>query len=118
MRRRVGQLLRIEVDILDVAITLKAKGIETFHGFAAAKLIQSSGDSRRLTSQGTLYKALGRLERAGLLASAWEEPEVAMQEGRPRRRLYRITDVGERAMILVRAERPLPTTVTRRLALP
>ena len=118
MRRRAGQLLRIEADILDVAITLKAKGIDTFHGFAAAKLIQGSRDSRRLTSQGTLYKALGRLERAGLLASDWEDPDVAMQEGRPRRRLYRITDVGEQAMSLVRAERPLPSTVSRRLALP
>jgi DNA-binding PadR family transcriptional regulator len=108
--------LVIEEDILDVALTMKAKGSGSFYGFAAAKLIQTNRDARRLTSQGTLYKALGRLERAGLLASAWEHADAAAAEGRPRRRLYHVTDLGERALAMTRAQRPLPDPIIRRLA--
>ncbi|HEX8770973.1 MAG TPA: helix-turn-helix transcriptional regulator [Acidimicrobiales bacterium] len=116
MRRKAGHLLVIEEDILDVALTMKAKGSGSFYGFAAAKLIQTNRDARRLTSQGTLYKALGRLERAGLLASAWEHADAAAAEGRPRRRLYHVTDLGERALAMTRAQRPLPDPIIRRLA--
>ena len=108
--------MAIEEGILDVALTMKAKGSPNFHGFAAAKLIQTNRDARRLTSQGTLYKALGRLERAGLLASEWEDADTAAAEGRPRRRLYHVTDLGERALAMARAQRPLPEPVLRRLA--
>lgn len=116
MRRRAGHLLAIEEDILNVAFTMTAKGSASFHGFALAKLIQTNRDARRLTSQGTLYKALGRLERAGLLASEWEDADIAATEGRPRRRLYHVTDLGERALAMARAQRPLPEPVIRRLA--
>ena len=101
---------------MDVALTAKARGSGTFHGFAAAKLIQTNRDARRLTSQGTWYKALGRLERARLLASEWEDADTAAAGGRPRRRLYHVTHPGERALAMARAQRPLPEPVLRRLA--
>ena len=46
-------------------------------------------------SSGTLYPILLRFEKAGLLASRWEEdrPEDL---GRPRRRFYQITPAGLR----------------------
>ena len=108
--------MALEEDILDVALSLKAKGAESFHGFALAKLIQTNRDARHLTSQGTLYKALARLERAGLVSSEWEDADAAAAEGRPRRRLYQVTDLGERALAMSRAQRPLPAGVVRRLA--
>jgi PadR family transcriptional regulator, regulatory protein PadR len=45
---------------------------------------------------GTLYPLLARLERVGWLTSNWEsiDPRTA---GRPRRRLYRLTGVGQRS---------------------
>ncbi|HEX5146256.1 MAG TPA: PadR family transcriptional regulator [Conexibacter sp.] len=51
-----------------------------------------AGDVAGIKS-GTLYPALARLERARWLSSHWEEvdPRVA---GRPRRRLYRLTQDG------------------------
>jgi DNA-binding PadR family transcriptional regulator len=116
MRRRAGQLLAIEEDILDVALTLRAHGTESFHGFAVAKSIQKSHDARRLTAHGTLYKALGRLERGGLLTSQWEDPDIAAGEGRPRRRLYQVTGLGEKALASSRAERPVPSAGFRPLA--
>ena len=118
MRRRKGRLLDIEEAILDAGITLKAQGSVSFHGFSVAKLIQKTHDSRRLTAHGTLYKALGRLERAGLLASEWENADLAADESRPRRRLYSVTDLGATSLALSRADEPLPEAVFGRLATP
>jgi len=42
--------------------------------------------------------ALERLEKAGALESFWEDPQVAADEGRPRRRFYRLTLAGETAL--------------------
>lgn len=116
MRRRKGRLLDIEEAILGAGITLKSHGTASFHGFSVAKLIQKTRGSRRLTAHGTLYKALGRLERAGLVTSKWEDAELAAEKGRPRRRLYQVTDLGEKAMALAREDRPLPEAAARRLA--
>jgi DNA-binding PadR family transcriptional regulator len=47
---------------------------------------------------GTIYPMLARLEKSGWLESRWEDagPE---NEGRPRRRLYRLTGHGERSAL-------------------
>ncbi|MGW8268339.1 MAG: PadR family transcriptional regulator [Longimicrobiales bacterium] len=47
---------------------------------------------------GTVYPALRRLEKAGLLKSRWEEEAAAHADGRPRRRTYALTDEGWRAL--------------------
>jgi PadR family transcriptional regulator, regulatory protein PadR len=97
VRRRAGELLPIEQAILACALDLAAAGEPDFHGFAMARRIRDAGEARQLTAHGTLYKALARLERAGLLASCWEDPALAGAEGRPRRRLYRVTPAGARS---------------------
>jgi len=43
----------------------------------------------------TIYAALTRLERAGLLEASWEQIDPATV-GRPRRRLYRLTGEGSK----------------------
>jgi DNA-binding PadR family transcriptional regulator len=63
-----------------------------------AALIREDKEGRLLTARGTLYKALDRLEKRGFLLSAWEDPNTAAEEGRPRRRFYRITAAGEVAL--------------------
>lgn len=45
-------------------------------------------------ASGTVYPALRRLERAGLLKSRWEDSVTAHASGRPRRRTYELTDEG------------------------
>jgi DNA-binding PadR family transcriptional regulator len=110
-------LLPIELDILQVASAAAVDGDAWVHGFALAKLLRDARGSARLTAHGTLYKALGRLATGGLLADRWEEPERALAEGRPRRRLYRITAAGQRALANAQADVPArvrPTT--RRIA--
>ena len=47
---------------------------------------------------GTVYPALRRLEKAGLLKSRWEQASDAHAEGRPRRRTYELTDEGWEVM--------------------
>lgn len=43
---------------------------------------------------GTIYPALARMEQAGWIESRWES-ERAEDLGRPRRRFYQLTGVGE-----------------------
>lgn len=104
-RRSPGVLLPLELAILDAALAPRGSDGPEFHGFHIAKQLLEADASRRLTAHGTLYKALTRLERAGLLTSRWEEPEAALAGGRPRRRLYTVTGEGERA-----AAAPQPRT--------
>ena len=98
MRRKEGALVPLEISILEVCLTLRARGTDEAHGFRIAKELRAVRHARRLTAYGTLYKALDRLERAGYLSSRWEDPLVAADEGRPRRRFYRLTSSGETAL--------------------
>ena len=99
MRRKPGQLLDLEAQILAVAVDVLVDGDPPeVHGFALAQRLADQSGSKRLTGHGTLYKALGRLEDAGLLTSRWEEHELAEEAGRPRRRLYRVTSAGQAAL--------------------
>jgi len=98
MRRKPGSLVPIEIAVLDAAIDLRCRGAPAFYGFLIAREIKERAQARLLTAHGTLYKALDRMERAGLLESFWEDPNSAAAEGRPRRRFYRITMVGEAAL--------------------
>src|SRR5439155_14353610 len=90
VRRRPHALLPLEGAILDTAAGLRRAGAGPTHGYALAAQLREARGARRLTSHGTLYKALTRLERAGLLTSHWEDADDATREGRPRRRLYEI----------------------------
>lgn len=104
VRRRPGTLLPLELAILDAGTTAARDGEAEFHGFAVAQRIRERDGARRLTAHGTLYKALGRMADAGLLESRWEDADIAVAEGRPRRRLYRVTPLGAAALARARAD--------------
>lgn len=101
MRRKPGALLPIELSILETAITLRVRGAKYFHGFMIARELKQQRDARLLTAHGTLYKALDRMRKLGFLESEWEDPLLAAQEGRPRRRFYSVTAAGESALAQV-----------------
>ena len=67
-------------------------GRTTFHGFGLAQTMREHTGSRSLTGHGTLYKGLSRLEEIGLLTFQWEDTAAAA--GRPRQRLYEVTEQG------------------------
>jgi PadR family transcriptional regulator PadR len=71
-------------------VVLHAVARGTAHGF---DIIDATG-----LPGGTVYPALSRFERDGLVASTWEAPEIARAEGRPPRRYYRVTRAGVRTL--------------------
>ncbi|MET7362530.1 helix-turn-helix transcriptional regulator [Streptomyces sp. NPDC005562] len=63
------------------------------HGYGIIKAAEQATDGRLRIAVGTLYGALERLERAGLVAPGGEE----IVEGRARR-YYRLTEAGTEAL--------------------
>jgi DNA-binding PadR family transcriptional regulator len=98
-RRKPGTLLPLEIEILEVALTMQRSGHASFHGFGLAQEMREQRGSRSLTAHGTLYKALGRLEEFSLVTSRWEDASTI--DGRPRRRLYELT--GQAIVVVERA---------------
>jgi PadR family transcriptional regulator PadR len=118
MRRKPGAVLPLEASILLAAVDLAKGGVEQFHGFALAKQLREGQGSKKLTAHGTLYKALTRMEQAGLLSSVWEDPVIAAGEGRPLRRLYTITSEGRVTLARVEVEAAKLTTLDPGLSTP
>jgi PadR family transcriptional regulator len=117
MRRKPGALVPLELAICSSAADLSRAGSDEFHGYAIAKHLGDESEHRLLTAYGTLYRALARLEKMGLLKSRWEDPQIPARENRPGRRLYTLTAAGEEAVQearrattqkLKRARRPVP----------
>jgi transcriptional regulator len=76
---------------LDLLLLAAVQGAPA-HGYAIADTLRTRSDGAFDLPEGTLYPALHRLERAGLLSSRWSE-----MSGR-RRRVYRLTRLGHRAL--------------------
>jgi PadR family transcriptional regulator len=53
---------------------------------------------------GTLYPVMARLEGVGWVESRWEDPELSIGDGRPRRRYYQLTKDGAEQARLALAE--------------
>ena len=68
------------------SLILRAVASGYRHGF---EIMEASG-----LPSGTVYPALRRMESWGHVESQWEDEEAAHAEGRPRRRLYALTESG------------------------
>ncbi len=68
------------------ALVLQALSRGFHHGF---DIMDATG-----LPSGTVYPILRRLDREGLLKSAWEKAAIAQREQRPPRRYYEITNAG------------------------
>ena len=107
MRRRAGTLVQLEISIVRAAFSLHEDGLHQFHGYQIARLLADVSERKLLTAYGTLYRALGRLQKMGLVESRWEDPRVAAGLNRPGRRLYTLTKEGlAAARTPPRASRP------------
>src|SRR5687768_6600428 len=83
-----GETLKGHLDLL----LLAAVQPRPAHGYAIAETLRARSDGAFDLPEGTLYPALHRLERAGLLSSRWSEV------GGRRRRVYQLTAKGQRAL--------------------
>jgi PadR family transcriptional regulator PadR len=64
------------------------------HGYELAKMIESQSESRLQFHVASLYPLLYRLERKKLVEGKWVE-----KAGERRRRFYKLTAAGRRALI-------------------
>jgi DNA-binding PadR family transcriptional regulator len=88
------QSLRSYLDPLVLAVLAD----EPLHGYAVIEDLKRRSGGELDLPEGTIYPALHRLERRGLLRSAWTRVE-----GR-RRRIYRLTPRGRRELESRRGE--------------
>lgn len=82
-----------------VAIILKALSLGYRFGF---EIMEVTG-----LPSGTVYPALRRLERDGLVSSDWEADDLAAKEQRPARRNYELTRAGKQAEMTATQRYPL-----------
>ena len=81
--------LRGTVDLL----ALKALAPRPMHGWGVGQRIQELSAGQLEVNQGSLYPALQRLEKEGLITSEW-----GVTDNNRRARYYRMTASGRRAL--------------------
>jgi PadR family transcriptional regulator len=85
-------LTELRQGTLDLLL-LKTLALEPLHGWAIAQRIQQlSGDVLRV-NQGSLYPALHRLQRRGLVAAEWRT-----SDSNRRSKYYTLTAAGRKAL--------------------
>jgi PadR family transcriptional regulator PadR len=77
---------------LDLLI-LKTLSLEPMHGWGISQRVQQISDGALAVNQGSLYPALQRLEKAGLVRSDW-----GTTDNNRRARYYSLTAAGRRAL--------------------
>jgi transcriptional regulator len=82
-------LLRGTLDML----VLNALSAGEKHGYAVSEWIEAVTDGSLLVEEGTLYPALHRLERRGLVAAAW-----GVSDNNRRAKYYALTKAGRRRL--------------------
>jgi DNA-binding PadR family transcriptional regulator len=89
-----GERLKGHLDLLLLSVLAAGPA----HGYVVITALRGRSDGTFDLPEGTVYPALHRLERAGLLTSSWQDAE-----GR-RRRVYALTADGEAALAAERTE--------------
>jgi DNA-binding PadR family transcriptional regulator len=69
------------------------------HGTAIAEELAARSDGHFQLAFGTLYPAMKRLEAKGFVEGTWEDYETAAAEARPRRRYWKLTAQGTKALV-------------------
>jgi PadR family transcriptional regulator PadR len=82
-------VLRGSLDLL----VLKTLSLEPMHGWGISQRIQQISDGVLEVNQGSLYPALQRLEKEGLVTSDWKTTD-----NNRRARYYHLTAAGRRAL--------------------
>jgi DNA-binding PadR family transcriptional regulator len=89
-----GESLKGHLDMLLLSVLRGAPA----HGYAVVERLAEVSEGAFRLGEGTVYPALRRLEKAGLLRSSWT------QFGGRERRVYEVTAKGERALAGQRKE--------------
>ncbi len=87
--RNQTDALRGSLDLL----VLKTLSLQPMHGWGISQRVQQLSSGVLEVNQGSLYPALQRLEKDGLVASEWGTTDNNRQA-----RYYRLTAAGRRAL--------------------
>ena len=87
--RPQSDALRGSLDLL----VLKTLSLQPMHGWGISQRVQQISDGVLEVNQGSLYPALQRLEKAGLITSEW-----GTTDNNRRARYYALTAAGRRAL--------------------
>jgi PadR family transcriptional regulator PadR len=71
-------------------LVLKTLALEPLHGYAIAQRLQQVSRDVVIVQQGTLYPALHRLEKRGLLKAEWKPSDTGRDA-----KYYRLTKAGQ-----------------------
>ena len=93
-----GDLLRGHLD----SIVLSVLEHRDAHGLEILKRLEQAGCGLLKLKEGSLYPALHRLEAAGSVKAVWEEGDHGRRGAR--RRIYKLTPRGQRALAKGRAQ--------------
>lgn len=81
------------------ALVLGALDDGPAHGYEIARRIKLRSEEALAVGEGLLYPALHALERDGYVVAEW-----VPQEGKPNRKVYRLTDAGRGVLAKKRKE--------------
>jgi transcriptional regulator len=87
--RNQTDALRGSLDLL----VLKTLSLEPMHGWGISQRVQQISGGELEVNQGSLYPALQRLEKEGMIRSDW-----GTTENNRRARYYELTPAGQRAL--------------------
>ena len=87
--RSATDALRGSLDLL----VLKTLSLTPMHGWGISQRIQQISEGVLEVNQGSLYPALQRMEKSGLITSAW-----GVTDNNRQARYYRITASGRKAL--------------------
>ena len=89
MPKSKSELLQGTLELL----TLKVLSLEPMHGWGISERLQLLSEEVFLVNQGSLYPALQRMKRKGLITSEWK-----VTQNNRRARYYALTAAGERQL--------------------
>ncbi len=88
----MGKPVELLQGTLDMLI-LKAVSLGGLHGYGVLVRLEQMTGGRLLIQQGSLYPALYRLEKSGMIAAEWGE-----SENKRRAKFYKLTPAGRKRL--------------------
>ena len=81
------------------AVILAVLQDEPLHGYRISQAIKARGDGLLKLGDNQIYPGLHKLEKDGLVEAEWQ-----MQEGKPPRKVYSLTESGRARLVVHRTE--------------
>ncbi len=92
MARKTKDRIDLLQGTLDMLI-LKTLSVQSLHGYGVVRCIQNATDDLLIVEEGSLYPALHRMEKRGLIRAQW-----GVSENNRRAKYYSLTRKGKKQL--------------------